>query len=80
VAGAEIVEFRDYLHRTDGGPQSDLLVLVTAEPGLYAAVRPSGTEPKIKFYLFGRNVETFRLEVLANDLRSAAGCELLATR
>jgi phosphoglucomutase/phosphomannomutase len=34
-------------------PQGNMLILDLAEPGHFIAVRPSGTEPKIKFYLFG---------------------------
>ncbi len=34
------------------GPNGNLLIFETAVPGNYVAARPSGTEPKIKFYLF----------------------------
>jgi phosphomannomutase len=67
LAGAAVTNVRDYLTRTDG-PQTDLLVFETAEPGLYAAVRPSGTEPKIKFYLFGYADNASRLQQLTDDL------------
>jgi phosphoglucomutase/phosphomannomutase len=50
IGGLKVVGVRDYLHRPHG-PQSDLLVFDLAD-GNRAAVRPSGTEPKIKFYLF----------------------------
>jgi phosphoglucomutase/phosphomannomutase len=35
-------------------PDSDLLIFHTERPGTRFAARPSGTEPKIKFYLFAR--------------------------
>jgi phosphoglucomutase/phosphomannomutase len=35
-------------------PSGDLLIFHTQRPGTRFAVRPSGTEPKIKFYLFVR--------------------------
>ena len=35
------------------GPPGDMVMLDLAEEGNYLAVRPSGTEPKVKFYLFG---------------------------
>lgn len=35
-------------------PSGDLLIFQFAEPGTRVGVRPSGTEPKIKFYLFAR--------------------------
>lgn len=34
------------------GPKGDLVILDLTEDGNYVACRPSGTEPKIKFYLF----------------------------
>lgn len=34
------------------GPQGDLVMLDLAAQGNYVAVRPSGTEPKVKFYMF----------------------------
>jgi phosphoglucomutase/phosphomannomutase len=35
-------------------PSSDLIIFQTESSGTRFAVRPSGTEPKIKFYLFAR--------------------------
>ncbi len=35
-------------------PVSDMLIFHTNRPGTRLAARPSGTEPKIKFYLFAR--------------------------
>lgn len=45
----DFVKIEDYNH--DGGalPKSNVLKLYT-DSGDYVAVRPSGTEPKIKFY------------------------------
>jgi phosphomannomutase len=34
------------------GPKGDLVILDLAQKGNYVACRPSGTEPKIKFYMF----------------------------
>ena len=55
-------QIRDYLNLTTtplGGsptpldaPRGDMVILDLAEEGHYVAVRPSGTEPKVKFYLF----------------------------
>ncbi|HEY2414984.1 MAG TPA: phospho-sugar mutase, partial [Pirellulaceae bacterium] len=33
-------------------PRGDMVILDLAEEGHYIAIRPSGTEPKVKFYLF----------------------------
>jgi phosphoglucomutase/phosphomannomutase len=68
------------------GPTGDLVILDTAEPGNYVACRPSGTEPKIKFYMFAytppeqlANLDTAkadcqsRLEAMEASLRAFAG-------
>ncbi len=62
LAGVEVAAVRDYKKQTitsaDGstqpleGPVGDLVILDLAAEGNYVAVRPSGTEPKVKFYLF----------------------------
>jgi phosphoglucomutase/phosphomannomutase len=64
IAGLPVRQCRDYLNQLtslpDGqrrplqGPVGDLLFFDLAPPGNCAAVRPSGTEPKVKFYLFVR--------------------------
>jgi phosphoglucomutase len=45
-------------------PDGDLLIFDTGEPATGFAVRPSGTEQKIKFYLFART-EVPRFELLS---------------
>jgi phosphoglucomutase/phosphomannomutase len=62
LAGIPVRAVRDYLSGVQTGsngktsplnvPRSDLLFFDTQLTGNYAAVRPSGTEPKLKFYLF----------------------------
>ncbi|HND56761.1 MAG TPA: phospho-sugar mutase, partial [Pirellulaceae bacterium] len=62
IGGQKIVGVRDYLNSTNtprGGqsqplnsPKGDMVILDLAEEGNYIAVRPSGTEPKVKFYMF----------------------------
>lgn len=64
VGGLKVVEVKDYktheIRRPDGSvdllpePSADLLIFELDAPGCRFAVRPSGTEPKIKFYLFAR--------------------------
>lgn len=51
----DIVKKLDYLEGIDGLPKSDVLKFFT--PNGWFAVRPSGTEPKIKFY-FGAKGNT----------------------
>ncbi len=62
LGGIQVSHIRDYkaLTRTPFGgkpekldaPPADMVILDLAEAGNYIAVRPSGTEPKVKFYMF----------------------------
>ena len=48
IAGYKVEEVKDYSNGIDGMPMSDVLKFFL-DKGWFA-VRPSGTEPKIKFY------------------------------
>ena len=62
LAGLKVNRIRDYESLTEWevggtprpfeGPKGDLVMLDLASEGTYVAIRPSGTEPKVKFYLF----------------------------
>ena len=62
LGGLSVAARRDYANATrtlaDGvteaitGPTGNLIILETSEEGNYVAARPSGTEPKVKFYMF----------------------------
>lgn len=62
LGGIPVAAVRDYeaLTNTDthgnssrlDAPVNDMVILDLAESGNYVAVRPSGTEPKVKFYMF----------------------------
>ncbi|MEO1527912.1 MAG: phospho-sugar mutase [Planctomycetota bacterium] len=63
LAGIEVATIRDYQSgkKTDtttgaqselAGPEGNLIIMDLAEAGNYVAARPSGTEPKIKLYVF----------------------------
>ena len=66
IGGLDVVEVYDYkTHevraisstappRSLPQPDGDLMIFHLGAPGMRFAVRPSGTEPKIKFYLFAR--------------------------
>lgn len=96
LAGLPVVAVRDYLSRcrtpTGGQPeplagyQDNMVVLELGAAGNYVAVRPSGTEPKVKFYAFtfvpaeqlhdldvAKQDMAARLVGMEADLRSFAG-------
>ncbi|MFW6170689.1 MAG: phospho-sugar mutase [Planctomycetota bacterium] len=61
IGGIAVRAIRDYLNSTISdagetrpldGPVGDMVILDLAETGNAIAVRPSGTEPKVKFYVF----------------------------
>jgi len=62
LGGIAVKQVRDYLNLSItpvggspgvlGAPRGDMVILDLAQAGQYVAVRPSGTEPKVKFYLF----------------------------
>lgn len=49
VAGIRVTEMRDYLKGIEGLPKENVLKFLL-EDGSWFCLRPSGTEPKIKFY------------------------------
>lgn len=60
VDGSAVVRVRDFAKQDLYDQEGDLLpkekmLFVDLEDGRSFAVRPSGTEPKIKFYLFGKH-------------------------
>ena len=50
IAGIKVKEYRDYQKDVEDLPKSDVIQIVL-EDETYLTVRPSGTEPKIKFYI-----------------------------
>ncbi len=96
LGGSGVATGRDFLRKTItpiggkeeplAGPRGDLIILDLVAEGNYVAIRPSGTEPKIKFYMFAYTAPeqladlertkidlTERLSRLENDLRMFAG-------
>jgi phosphoglucomutase/phosphomannomutase len=96
IGGDRVKQVRDYERQTVtpaggkpqplAGPKGDLVFLDLATEGNHVACRPSGTEPKIKFYMFGyipaeqlSNLENAksqlnsRLDQMEADLRKFAG-------
>ena len=68
------------------GPRGDMVILDLEAEGNYVAVRPSGTEPKVKFYIFAydppeksadlaavKQRQADRLKTMGEDLRRFSG-------
>ena len=94
LGGLDVKQVRDYqaLTVTANGkastldaPRGDMVVLDLGLEGNYVAVRPSGTEPKVKFYMFtyvapellanldnARRDMGQRLDKIADDLKAIA--------
>ncbi len=95
LGGIPVAAVRDYQNGTRTplgsasepleGPRGDMIFLDLAETGNYVAARPSGTEPKVKFYMFtyvppeqladlelSRQEMGDRLDAIQEDLRAFA--------
>lgn len=76
VDGSAVVRVRDFAKQDIYDQEGDLLpkekmLFVDLEDGRSFAVRPSGTEPKIKFYLFGKAAPGGDLTEAKNKVREA---------
>ena len=71
LAGKTVTAVRDYQNGIDGLPASN--VLVYEAQGLKAIVRPSGTEPKVKVYLFARAADEHGSDRLLDALSLEMG-------
>lgn len=74
--GSRVVEVRDYANDTFYDEEGDELpsaamLIVELEDGRSLAVRPSGTEPKIKYYLFGKGDSRKEVESALSTLWAA---------
>jgi len=69
-AGLKVLEIKDYSQGIEGMPKSNVLRFML-EKNCWFCARPSGTEPKIKFY-FGVKGETLdEAKAMLEDLKSA---------
>jgi phosphomannomutase len=88
LAGIPVVKIRDYGNQTTtdvesavteplSGPVGNLIIMELAEQGNYVAARPSGTEPKIKLYVFTRLPKDDSSDLEAAESTLAARIEQL---
>ncbi len=76
VDGSKVSRIRDFAHDDLYDQEGDLLpkekmLFVDLEDGRSFAVRPSGTEPKIKYYLFAKHAPGGDLEETKRTVRNA---------
>jgi phosphoglucomutase len=80
IDGASVSRIRDFskddFEDVEGDPiPKEGMLIIDLDDGRSCAVRPSGTEPKIKYYLFGKDAPSDDLE--ASKASVAAGLESL---
>jgi phosphoglucomutase/phosphomannomutase len=96
LGGMTVSDVRDYaantLKKAPGtlsplnAPRGDMVILDFAKEGNYIAIRPSGTEPKVKIYLFAydppsgisdlestKTAQAERIKAVGNDFRAFSG-------
>lgn len=85
VDGSPVVSLRNFAAEDfvdeEGDPiPEEKMIIVEMQDGRRFAVRPSGTEPKIKYYLFSQNPGSFTSdEIAALKARAGQGLENLWT-
>jgi phosphomannomutase len=82
LAGMKVARLRDYQNQVEkdaagnvtplDAPKGDMAILDFDQTGNYIAVRPSGTEPKVKIYLFAYDAPTVGMDVDAVRAAQAA--------
>ena len=72
IAGRTVLGTVDYLHEGSGLPAADVVTL-ELEGDAKIIVRPSGTEPKVKVYLFVRESSAQNAQAALDELEHAAG-------
>ena len=72
----KVVRLLDYVQGLDGLPKSDVLKFLL-EDNCSLVIRPSGTEPKIKLYIFAKGADAAEADA-ALDAIEESGRKLLA--
>jgi len=72
IAGSEVVKVIDYQEDGTGLPKSNVLQFFLAD-GARITARPSGTEPKIKYYISVKANDNAAVEQRINEIIAALG-------
>ena len=67
ITDVKVKELKDYLNNIDGLPKSDVLKFILEDES-WIAIRPSGTEPKIKFYIGCKGNTVEQAENIINNI------------
>lgn len=67
ITDVKVKELKDYLNSIDGLPKSDVLKFILEDES-WIAIRPSGTEPKIKFYIGCKGNTVEQAENIINNI------------
>ena len=71
LAGRTVSETRDYAQGRDGLPPADVVSFIL-DDGCKILFRPSGTEPKLKAYLFAKSTSMNQAHTALDELEEAA--------
>ena len=66
--GLKVLEIKDYSKGIDGLPKSNVLRFLL-EKNSWFCVRPSGTEPKVKFYFGVKGLDAANAQELVEKLQ-----------
>ena len=62
-----VIDSKDYSKGIDGLPKADVLKFFL-EDGSWVAIRPSGTEPKLKFYIAVKGIDEKEATAKLNNI------------
>lgn len=79
INGKELVEVIDYQNDNTGLPKSNVLKYILSD-GSWYVVRPSGTEPKIKLYIYSNAETKVDGDKMVEAIFDAANSKILSTK
>ena len=65
----KVIDSKDYSKGIDGLPKADVLKFFL-EDGSWVAIRPSGTEPKLKFYVAVKGIDEAEANEKLNSIKN----------